>query len=184
MSSSLREAAALFSTAEGYLRNEQVEDCLRVAAAALEVFKSLGDSGQAGFTDTLCMMADAHAQIATAQQRKPEEALAMVTQALSEFRASRDRRGEASMLLSLAVINHDKRGRKKRGEALESAAEALRIFREVEDKKSEALTLLLIATAHFKCFMYDDMLKESQAALDILDNFGDKFLKAKAMGLV
>ena len=35
-------------------------------------------------------------------------------------------------------INHDKRGRKKRQEALETAAEALRIFVEINDRKFEA----------------------------------------------
>ena len=37
-----------------------------------------------------------------------------------------------------ARINHDKRGRKKRQEALETAAEALQIFVEVNDRKFEA----------------------------------------------
>ena len=35
-------------------------------------------------------------------------------------------------------INHDKRGRKKRQEALETAAEALRIFVEINDWEFEA----------------------------------------------
>ena len=35
-------------------------------------------------------------------------------------------------------INHDKRGRKKRQEALETAAEALQIFVEINDRRFEA----------------------------------------------
>eukprot|EP00931_Biecheleriopsis_adriatica_P086245 TRINITY_DN60957_c0_g1_i1.p1 TRINITY_DN60957_c0_g1~~TRINITY_DN60957_c0_g1_i1.p1 ORF type:complete len:836 (+),score=247.31 TRINITY_DN60957_c0_g1_i1:337-2508(+) len=84
------------------------------------------------------------------------------------------------MLLALADINHDKRGRQKRQEALELAQEAAAIFREVEDRKSEACTLLVSAMAHYKFLMYDDMLRESQEALEILEELGDKFWQARA----
>ncbi|CAJ1456020.1 unnamed protein product [Effrenium voratum] len=87
------------------------------------------------------------------------------------------------MLLCLAEINHDKRGRKKRQEALETGAQALQIFTQIGDQKFEALTLMVMAMAHYKFFMYDAMLEESLRVLEITDTLGDKFLMAKARNL-
>ncbi|CAK8995192.1 Tetratricopeptide repeat protein 28 (TPR repeat protein 28) (TPR repeat-containing big gene cloned at Keio) [Durusdinium trenchii] len=123
--------------------------------------------------------------MATTMQEKPQNALSISGQYLEKFKASRDRRGEAVMLLCLAEINHDKRGRKKRQEALETAAEALRIFSEVQDRKFEALTLMVTAMAHYKFFMYDAMLEDPEAtrSLDIAEELGDKFLTGRAQNL-
>eukprot|EP00930_Biecheleria_cincta_P083550 TRINITY_DN73105_c0_g1_i1.p1 TRINITY_DN73105_c0_g1~~TRINITY_DN73105_c0_g1_i1.p1 ORF type:complete len:818 (+),score=220.59 TRINITY_DN73105_c0_g1_i1:96-2549(+) len=179
-----REAASLYSIAEGFLRDENIEDCIRESSRAVELFEELGNEGVAGLADALFMLVDAHRQLAMALQEKPQQALTLATDGLAKFRAAGNRRGEAQMLLALAEINHDKRGRKKRYESLEEAAQALEIFRSIEDRKSEAYTLLVMAMAHYKFFMYEDMLQESQSALDIIEDLGDKYLMGKALNLV
>lgn len=176
-----RQAAELYSTAEAFLRNEQVEDCIRESSRAVELFEGLGKEGISGLADALFMLIDAHKQLALSQHEKPQQALTLATDSLQKFRAAGDRRGEACMLLALADCNHDKRGRKKRTESLELAAQALEIFLSIEDKKSAACTLLVMAMAHFKFFMYDDMLQEAQGALDILEDLGDKYYLGKGL---
>lgn len=179
-----REAAALYSTAEVFLREENIEDCIRECSRAVELFEALGNEGMEGLADALFMLVDAHRQLAVALQEKPQQALTLATTGLTNFKAAGNRRGEAQMLLALAEINHDKRGRKKRAQSLEEAAQALEIFRSIEDKKSEASTLLVMAMAHYKFFMYDDMLQESQSALEIIEDLGDKYQMGKALNLV
>eukprot|EP00439_Symbiodinium_sp_Y106_P067608 s54_g11.t1 len=80
-------------------------------------------------------------------------------------------------------INHDKRGRKKRQESLVSAQEALQTFQQTQDTKFEALTLMVMSMAHYKFFMYDDMLSDPLSALQIAEELGDKFLTAKALNV-
>jgi len=179
-----RKAAELYSSAEAFLRDEQIEDCIEESRRAVELFEGLGSDGVAALPDALAMLIDAHCQLAVSQQEKPQQALNLATDGLSKFRTAGDRRGEATMLLALADCNHDKRGRKKRTESLELAAQALEIFRSIDDKKSEACTLMVMAMAHFKFFMYDDMLQEAQSALVILEELGDKFHWARALNCV
>lgn len=179
-----REAAALYSSAEAFLRDENIEDCIRESSRAVELFEGLGGEGMAGLADALFMLVDSHRQRAMALQEKPQQALTLATDGLAKFRAAGHRRGEAQMLLALAEINHDKRGRKKRSQSLEEAAQALEIFQSLEDRKSEASTLQVMAMAHYKFFMYEDMLQESQRALDIAETLGDKFILGKALNTV
>lgn len=178
-----REAAQFYGQAESALRDEQFEDSVTFAQKAVQIFEGLGAEGVSGLIDALYILIDAHRQMATTMQEKPQNALSISGQYLEKFKASRDRRGEAVMLLCLAEINHDKRGRKKRQEALETAAEALRIFSEVQDRKFEALTLMVTAMAHYKFFMYDAMLEEATRSLDIAEELGDKFLTGRAQNL-
>jgi len=180
---SMREAAQLYGQAESAIRDEQFQDCITAAEKAVQIFEGLGAEGASGLIDTLYILVDAHRQMATTMQEKPQTALSISGQYLEKFRASKNQRGEAAMLLSLAEINHDKRGRKKRQEALETAAEALRIFAQIDDKKFEALTLIISGMAHYKFFMYDLMLEEAQQSLAIAEQLGDKFLTAKAQNL-
>lgn len=180
---SMREAAQLYGQAESAIRDEQFQDCIAAAEKAVQIFDGMGAEGASGLIDALYILVDAHRQMATTMQEKPQNALSISGQYLEKFRASKNRRGEAAMLLSLAEINHDKRGRKKRQEALETAAEALRIFVEINDRKFEVLTLIVTGMAHYKFFMYDAMLEEAQRSLDIAEQLGDKFLTAKAQNL-
>lgn len=180
---SMREAAQLYGQAESAIRDEQFQDCIAAAEKAVQIFDGMGAEGASGLIDALYILVDAHRQMATTMQEKPQNALSISGQYLEKFRVSKNRRGEAAMLLSLAEINHDKRGRKKRQEALETAAEALRIFVEINDRKFEVLTLIVTGMAHYKFFMYDAMLEEAQRSLDIAEQLGDKFLTAKAQNL-
>ncbi|CAL1131092.1 unnamed protein product [Cladocopium goreaui] len=180
---SMREAAQLYGQAESAIRDEQFQDCIAAAEKAVQIFHGMGAEGASGLIDALYILVDAHRQMATTMQEKPQNALSISGQYLEKFRVSKNRRGEAAMLLSLAEINHDKRGRKKRQEALETAAEALRIFVEINDRKFEVLTLIVTGMAHYKFFMYDAMLEEAQRSLDIAEQLGDKFLTAKAQNL-
>merc|ERR1719440_2075958 len=52
---------------------------------------------------------------------------------------------QAKMLLSIAEVNSDKRGRKNRALAQEAATQALEMFRTVVDHKMQAATLHVLS---------------------------------------
>eukprot|EP00933_Yihiella_yeosuensis_P053990 TRINITY_DN5231_c1_g1_i1.p1 TRINITY_DN5231_c1_g1~~TRINITY_DN5231_c1_g1_i1.p1 ORF type:complete len:823 (+),score=204.10 TRINITY_DN5231_c1_g1_i1:87-2555(+) len=180
-SSDVQRAAQLHDKAENLSFDEQWEDCIRVALAAVDLFRKIsGDAGRYGLVDSLVLLADAYNQKAVCEKRKPEEALSLIKEELEKFRADGNQRGEASMLLALADVNHDKRGTKKRKEALETCRDALDLFREVGDTKLEACTLLVMAKAHYKDLMLEAMMQDCQDALDIFERLGLKLWIAKA----
>lgn len=178
-----REAVSLYAKAEAEIRDEQFEACIASLDKAVSIFEKLGPEGESGLIDALYMLSDAHRQMASTMQEKPQQALSIVGQYSEKFRASGNKRGQATMLLALAEINHDKRGRKKRQESLVSAQEALQTFQQTQDAKFEALTLMVMSMAHYKFFMYDDMLSEALSALQIAEELGDKFLTARALNV-
>merc|ERR1719343_704216 len=146
-----REAAMLFSVAEGALTDkEDADEALRGAQGALDLFKEAGDA--VGVADSARLMV--HAYKAKAEQSyweigeaKAEEELRVAEDfakaQLVKFRDAGDEVGEAAMLLSVAeVIYLLPKDYKRRGEAQESAEKARQTFEQVGASKLEALATI------------------------------------------
>ncbi|OLP92956.1 hypothetical protein AK812_SmicGene25168 [Symbiodinium microadriaticum] len=88
------EAVSLYAKAEAEIRDEQFEACIASLDKAVSIFEKLGpegdsDAGESGLIDALYMLSDAHRQMAS-------------TMYSEKFRASGNKRGQATMLLALA----------------------------------------------------------------------------------
>eukprot|EP00435_Cladocopium_sp_Y103_P070734 s1182_g35.t3 len=129
------------------------------ASEAVDLFRRDGD--KFGVYDALRAMVSYHRQSALRDGRKPLEALKLAEDQLEDFRRSGDLCGEACMLLSLAEMNMDRRGRKKREEALESCQRALAIFQEQRATKYEVMAQLILTNLYFKL---EQPLKAQQAS--------------------
>mmetsp|Transcript_146202 Transcript_146202/g.266535 ORF Transcript_146202/g.266535 Transcript_146202/m.266535 type:complete len:1228 (-) Transcript_146202:189-3872(-) len=169
-----REAAMLFSVAEGHIDNEEDGEALKSANEALALFKSLGD--KAGVADTLRIII-----CAMIYQEKRKEAAAMAKEELEAFKKSGDKLGEAKMLLSLAEANSDCRGSKKRETALSDAEEAKAIFSDKKDTKMEVVALCTLMNIYMKMKSNQEAVKCGNMALSMVNSINDTKLKAIAM---
>jgi hypothetical protein len=169
-----REAASMFSKAEGHLDSEADNEALDCANQALALFKGLQDNS--GIADTLRLII--HVDI-FANQRK--QAAARASEELENFRKSGNKSGEAKMLLSLAEANYDCRGAKYREAALNDAATALDMFRSQQDKTMEGMALLVLMNIQMKMKSDAQALRTAGEALEIFAFSGDKKSQALAM---
>eukprot|EP00413_Alexandrium_margalefii_P027168 CAMPEP_0204575494 /NCGR_PEP_ID=MMETSP0661-20131031/41218_1 /ASSEMBLY_ACC=CAM_ASM_000606 /TAXON_ID=109239 /ORGANISM="Alexandrium margalefi, Strain AMGDE01CS-322" /LENGTH=867 /DNA_ID=CAMNT_0051584129 /DNA_START=45 /DNA_END=2648 /DNA_ORIENTATION=- len=176
-----REAAMLFSAAEGFLNAADPKECLKVAEDALGKFKGLGDTGKDGVADTLHLMVDAHRLEAYISYKEPEEASKLAKEELAKFKDAGNKRGEATMQLALAEIGTDDVRLNKRREAIEPVTEALKIAKELGDKKLEAKCLIESAFVRFSTNEADDMMKEAEEALKICEETKDSLGKGLAL---
>jgi len=135
-------------------------DVLSKATEALKDFQQGEDTF--GAYDALRCIISYHHQVALRDGRKPVEALQLAEDHLDDFQQSQDSCGEACMLLSLAEMNMDRRGRKKRVEALEQCLKALKLFQEQKAEKYEVLTELILTNLYFKL----EQPKKAQQAAD------------------
>lgn len=175
-----REAALLFSIAEGHLQDDEDYDkAQQVGTDALAIFRSIGD--RAAEADSLRVVIDAVRLRAARQEKKSDEAMHLATEGLTKFREEGDKRGEGSMLLSLAGISASKRGHKNREQGLRQAKESLALYREVGDKKMEAAALLSILDLHCHLRNYIEALGAGNKALAIFQDLEDRKGEARAL---
>merc|ERR1719454_1571387 len=92
------------------------------------------------------------------------------------------RRGEACMTLLLADIAvRTSKGAKDITKALNYAQEALRVFQEVDDKKMEASTQLVLLGIYFLKNKGEDAHQAADVAETLFKQLGDKAGQAKAL---
>eukprot|EP00435_Cladocopium_sp_Y103_P029526 s1424_g7.t1 len=118
----------------------------RDASAAAEIFRSLGDHAKTAEAMRILIAG----KLRKADGARPVEALEHVNQELARFRELGSRIGEASMMLSLAEINTDRRGTRKREESLQMGLEALEIFKELGNKRLQVSALQHLSNVHIK----------------------------------
>jgi len=177
-----REASMLLSIAEGHLEDEEdYDEALRTGREALAVFREMGDSE--GAVDALRIVVDAtHFAAAAGTEKDPQkEAIRIATEELAKFKAEGDKRGQAAMLLSLAMLNISVRGGKKRDEGIRQSKEALAACRELDDKKMEASTLLALLRIYSLQRNRSEALISATKAMTLFQEFGDKKGEAKAL---
>lgn len=179
-----REAAMLFAVAEGHINDhEDFDAALQAASQALEIFKDLGDIE--GVADSLRVVVDAMRLQSGKKDEKPEEALRLASEELVWFREQGHKRGQASMLLALARVNSSgRRGTKDRDQGIRQAKEAVKIYRELEDKAMEGAVLLTLVDLHCYVKSFQEAIGSANKALAIFEDLGDSRSEARAMHLL
>jgi len=185
-----REAAMLFSVAEGALTDkEDADEALRGAQGAMDLFKEAGDA--VGVADSARLMV--HAYKAKAEQSyweigeaKAEEELRVAEDfakaQLVKFKDAGDEVGEAAMLLSVAeVIYLLPKDYKRRGEAAESAEQARRTFEQMGASKLEALAIISLFRIAADRLETSKALALATQAAKKLKALGEPALEARAL---
>mmetsp|Transcript_112654 Transcript_112654/g.291015 ORF Transcript_112654/g.291015 Transcript_112654/m.291015 type:complete len:801 (-) Transcript_112654:174-2576(-) len=147
----LRGAADLYTRADVEFRHERVEEGLKLAEEALELFKSLDHRDGAADSVRLVVLGQC-------LKHDHEEADRRAAEALKAAREAGDINVEAKLLLAVAEANCHRSGDEERKTARKFATQARSIFREQGDPRMEATALL--------------------ALLSLLDNEGDMSKKA------
>mmetsp|Transcript_89583 Transcript_89583/g.237924 ORF Transcript_89583/g.237924 Transcript_89583/m.237924 type:complete len:823 (-) Transcript_89583:106-2574(-) len=177
-----REAAMLFSVAEGHLEEEDLTKALKVGEEALNLFRKAGSSK--GVADTVRVIV--RTRILKGERKK---GLIVAKEELKEFQMADDRRGEAAMLLAVAEACSDELGARAREDALRSIIEARKILKQIKDPKMEASACLILSDVHSKKAEFEldersgfqsahDAAKEAQG---FYKDLGDKKGEAKAL---
>jgi hypothetical protein len=108
-----REAAMMLSAAEKKFDEEDFEECLKQAGEALKLFKDMGASGKSEVADAQRLM--------VAATKDAEAATKLATEEMEKFKSAGDKKGEGSMLLSLAEMLCDASGKGKKDKYPEAA---------------------------------------------------------------
>mmetsp|Transcript_3963 Transcript_3963/g.11586 ORF Transcript_3963/g.11586 Transcript_3963/m.11586 type:complete len:826 (-) Transcript_3963:123-2600(-) len=177
-----REAAMLFSVAEGHLEEEDLSKALKVAEEALGLFRKAGSAK--GVADTLRIIV--RTRIMRGERKK---GLILAKEELKEFQMADDRRGEAAMLLACAEACADELGSRAREDALRSITEARKILKQIKDTKMEASACLILSDVQSKRSEFEldertgfqaahDAAKEAQS---LYKDLGDRKGEAKAL---
>jgi len=176
-----REAAVLYSAAEGSLYDDDGEEAFRYATDALKLFRQVRDS--AGTADVLRVLVNAYGL-----REQGEEGLRVAEQELAAFRESGDRRGEAALLLAVAEVAADKLGIERREEAFTAANEAVTIFRGTGEKKMEGLALLALsnvlmqrAVKGYRLSEVESAVQPAAEALELFRGIQDRHGEAKSL---
>ncbi|CAK8989139.1 unnamed protein product [Durusdinium trenchii] len=144
--SQAEKAEKLLKDAELAQLHTQTDVSIRDATAAADVFRSLGDHAKTAEAMRILIAG----KLRKADGARPVEALDLVNQELARFRELGSRIGEASMMLSLAEINTDRRGTRKREESLQMGLQALEIFKELDNKRLQVSALQHLSNVHIK----------------------------------
>uniref|UniRef100_A0A7S4QZB5 Carrier domain-containing protein n=1 Tax=Alexandrium monilatum TaxID=311494 RepID=A0A7S4QZB5_9DINO len=177
-----REAAMLFTAAEGYLNDEDTSEGLKAAMEALPLFRELNDLN--AVHDTLRVIINLHRlESGIAYDDAPTEAERIAREELPKFQQFDDKRGQAAMLLSLAECQCDRRRVKpSEYESAETLAQdSLAFFREVGDTKMTATALLELAHICVGKKEPDEVYESSKEACDLFKQIGDKKGEARAL---
>jgi len=177
-----REAAMLFSVAEGHLEKEDAAEALKSATAALPLFRETRDVN--AVHDTLRIIVNAYRMESDiGYEDKPAEAERFASQELTQFEEADDKRGQAAMLLSLAECACDNRKVKpsQLADAEGWARKSLDLFRRTGDDKMSALALLEIAHIHALKNEANETQKAATEARILFEKIGDKKGAARAL---
>jgi tetratricopeptide (TPR) repeat protein/acyl carrier protein len=179
-----REAAMLFSAAEKRMDKEDLDECVRAASGAVKLFRELGEAGKAGLADALRIVIIAQMVKAEELRAEPTEAVKTANTELSKFKNSGDKRGQASMLLSIAEVYADWKGKEKKekySEGCDKAKEALSLFKEVEDDKMTSMARTVKGFLCLRTYEVDEAQDDFKAAAESAKKAGDKKQQAKAL---
>jgi len=178
-----REAALLFSVAEGHMNTDEASDALKAAGDALKIFREIGD--KVCEADSLRIIVDALRLQEILDGSLPQESINRAEAEMAGFKDSENKRGEACMHLCLADIKSlDLKGDENLESAVASASEALALFQELDDKKYIAETQISLANAHFMKGKADEVKSAAEEALDLFKEIGDVKGQAKALRCV
>eukprot|EP00928_Gymnodinium_smaydae_P032917 TRINITY_DN23727_c0_g1_i1.p1 TRINITY_DN23727_c0_g1~~TRINITY_DN23727_c0_g1_i1.p1 ORF type:complete len:867 (-),score=212.74 TRINITY_DN23727_c0_g1_i1:42-2642(-) len=192
-----REAAVLFSVAEGHLNDdEDFEEALKAAKEALAVFRDVGDSK--AVADTLRLIVHAHKAKAEllrfaggeggAGDASASEALRdaeeVVQNELEQFRKKGDHRSVGAMLLSLAEVHSHLRTADKREEACKAAQEARELFGQLNEPLLLGSAAYVLANLFVAKLHVHEAAQAAREALECFQQAGDRKREAKSLHVV
>jgi len=191
-----KKAAKLFVDSEGKLNeDEDYEEALKMAQEAHGIFKA--SNHEQGKVDTLRLVMHSHKVKADHLRYKTKgdtvkgpvgetlrESEKFALAELEAFKSAGGKLGEAAMHLSLAELNADRRGPEKRKEALSSAMKAKALYEELNDKRGQANTSLVLAGIHNKNVQPISCLAAAEEALALYKELGHMKGEAKAQHAV
>jgi len=140
------KAQKLLKDAEIAQLHTKTDESIKDAQEAADIFKGLGDHPKTAEALRILIAG----KLRKADGQRPTDALDTVTKELTRFQELGSRIGEASMMLSLAEINTDRRGTRKREESLQMGLDSLDIFRELGDKRLQVAALQHLSNVHIK----------------------------------
>lgn len=167
-----REAAQLIVTAKAHLDDEDGDVGIKHAKSALALCRETQDDDGIAVVTRLIIQC-----LCLNDKRKEANQIARVE--LESIRASKHRRGESKLLLSIAEVNTERRGNKNREEAKELAWQALKLFEEEGDRAMEASARLALLNINIK-WKGDRMasshegLEHGKVARTLFKSLGDK----------
>uniref|UniRef100_A0A7S2L8V5 Carrier domain-containing protein n=1 Tax=Zooxanthella nutricula TaxID=1333877 RepID=A0A7S2L8V5_9DINO len=171
-----REAAMLLSAAENSLiAEDDISTATSKASQALNLFREAGDAN--AVADALRLLVNVRAE-----GEGPKAASDLAIAELQKFSKSGDRRGEASMRLSLAEVaaRHpagDFSG--ERGvEAFQHARAAVEFFEGSKDARMHGIALLALAHCHMTQAVQHDSRQEIDSALQVAKDAAAAFQRA------
>jgi len=192
MDEKIREAARLFSMAEGLLNKEEDhQESLRCAADARKLFLEASDWD--GVVDSRRLMAHACRVQAHWMMFSPNNGgiapeaeppcLAQADAELTEEIKDADVGGRTQgvLLLSRAEVRVDRFGKDNIKDGIGDAQDAHKIFKDLGYIKLEGGALLLLAKAHAKLGKSGEAMRLAQEALFLFRQEGEKKLVAKAL---
>mmetsp|Transcript_19186 Transcript_19186/g.54189 ORF Transcript_19186/g.54189 Transcript_19186/m.54189 type:complete len:848 (+) Transcript_19186:65-2608(+) len=177
-----REAAMLYSVAEGHLDDEAADEALATIKDSSAIFREIGDAH--GLADSLRLQTKCHKARADREREqgkgRVEEKLLIDAEEqmrgeLGFFRNSSDKRGEASMLMAVGelVAARGLGSSPKLAEALDYFLDAQDIAREIGDTKLEALTSYGRATLLHKRHRFKQAAQAAREAQKLFHSAGD-----------
>jgi tetratricopeptide (TPR) repeat protein len=189
-----KEAAMLFSIAEGHLNeDEDYGEAIRAAQDALALFRTIGDVQ--GESDALRLVVYAHRikadNVRYAEGGGGEKAEAALDEAeriasteLEKCRKTGDKRSIGAMLLALAELAHNRTDESKREEAFLAAVEARGLLRDIGDTKLEAGACFILANMYSQKRQLQEAGQLVNEALALFRKLGDRKSEAKTLSVM
>eukprot|EP00933_Yihiella_yeosuensis_P029967 TRINITY_DN23621_c0_g1_i2.p1 TRINITY_DN23621_c0_g1~~TRINITY_DN23621_c0_g1_i2.p1 ORF type:complete len:863 (-),score=278.08 TRINITY_DN23621_c0_g1_i2:218-2806(-) len=191
----VRDAASCFVKAHDLLEEEDYESALTSAKEAVKCYTDLKDNSSAADSIRLLVQACClHAASLNLTGRKAsknagqdslEAAEQIASKQASEYKSAGDSQGHASMLLALGHAKScDLLAPQKHAEAEESIKEALRLAKQVADRRLQAVACMLLADLARKAGSATQVYENARAALECYKKIGDAKGEAKAHQLL
>lgn len=183
-----REAAMLFSVAEGHLDDQASEEARRAAEDALARFREVSDT--VGVADSLRLIAHATYELSQTlfAKGKSEEwhtllqdAEAAMQKELQSFRDMNDTRGQACLLLSLGELILGWPGGRRLEEVLDYLLDAQDLARQIEDDSLEAKATLVRGKLLHRWHRFKGAAKAFAEAAALFRRVGDARSEAQAL---
>mmetsp|Transcript_105674 Transcript_105674/g.298662 ORF Transcript_105674/g.298662 Transcript_105674/m.298662 type:complete len:399 (-) Transcript_105674:139-1335(-) len=162
------EAATLQALARAQLQKREASGAVKSAKAALDLFEEVDNVK--GMVAALEILVSAYIQC-----QEPQQALDVATEKHQRLMQKGDKVGQAAVSVPLFLALRSQEDQQVHAnEALEVANDALRIFRELGDRKGEADMWVRVSETHLNWGMADSAKQEAQAARMMYRELRDK----------
>jgi len=161
-----------------FVLDESLEEALGVAHQKMDTARASGDErGRA-----LCLIKAADALV---QMGRPDEAMGYVMEGMAMCSEMKFEEGRAAATNVVAKI-HTKKGKDEEEleEAMDSATDALKLFRKLGYRKGEAVALTTLSGVYQACKKATPAIKHAKEALAVFAELGEKRAMAETYDTV